>query len=296
MSSYPDYPFTSKYFNCNGHRMHYIAEGDPNNPPLLFVHGNPTWSFYWRKLIAQFKDNFYCIAPDHIGMGLSDKPVEGIYSYQLADRIRDLSSFIEHLELTQKIHMMVHDWGGMIGCGFAVQNPERIASLAICNTAAFGLPPNASFPWQLKISKSVFGRFAIKVLNGFCRYAVKHCVTKTALPADVAAAYLSPYNNIENRTSIYCFVKDIPLNHKHVSWSSMKSVEENLDRLNDIPKIIFWGCKDFVFTTDFLDHWLEVFPGIKHHRFEASGHYIIEEEPEAICSQMATFLNQCQPA
>ena len=294
--SYPDYPFEHKYLNCNGHRMHYIAEGDPANPPLVMVHGNPTWSFYWRKIISHFKDDFYCIAPDHIGMGLSDKPVYGAYSYKLEDRVKDLTTFIDSLELKQPIHLMVHDWGGMIGAGYAVTHKENIASWTICNTAAFGLPPNASFPWQLTASRSPFGSIAIQMFNAFCKYAIKHCVTKHKLPKDVADAYISPYNNYQNRISVYRFVKDIPLNDRHPSWAFMKSIEDELDTLKNIPKQIFWGCKDFVFTTDFLDYWLELFPGTPTVRFEESGHYIIEEEPEAICKQLESFLKQSQAA
>ncbi len=272
--------------------MHYVAEGNPENPAIVMVHGNPSWSFYYRHLISAFKDRYYCVAPDHIGMGLSDKPSDAAYSYRLEQRIDDLEALIESLPITQPLTLIVHDWGGMIGSGFATRHPERIKNMVICNTAAFGLPSDTSFPWQLTASRTPFGSLAIRGWNAFCTYAIKHCVTKKPLEKDVAAALLAPYDNWDNRLAVLRFVQDIPLNERHPSWPAMKKVEDNLDKLKDIPKMLLWGCKDFVFNTKFLDHWQRLFPDATCHRFEESGHYIIEEERDQIISLIDPFLHQ----
>lgn len=289
---YPDYPFTSTYYDCNGHQMHYVAEGDPAQPAMVMVHGNPSWSFYYRHLIHSFKDRFYCVAPDHIGMGLSDKPDDSAYSYHLQQRIDDLEGFIDSLQLNEPFTLVVHDWGGMIGCGYAVRHPERIARMIICNTAAFRLPDNASFPWQLRMSRTLFGSLAIRGWNAFCTYAVKHCVTKAPLKKDVAQALLAPYDSWHNRRAVLRFVQDIPLNEQHPSWHTVQTVESALPQLTDIPKLLLWGCKDFVFTPAFLDHWQTLFPDAEVHRFEESGHYILEEEQEAIIPLITAFLER----
>ncbi len=130
----PLYPFASHEITLGGHRYHYLDEG--TGEPLVLVHGNPTWSFYWRELVAGLRGHYRVLVPDHIGCGLSDKPDDRSYSYRLAQRVADLGQWIEQLDLRQ-ITLVGHDWGGGIGMGAAVAAPQRFARFVLMNTAAF---------------------------------------------------------------------------------------------------------------------------------------------------------------
>ena len=146
------YPFGSHAADIGGLRLHYVDEG--TGPPVLAVHGNPSWSFYWRSLISDLSDSHRVIAPDHIGMGLSDKPTRATYPFTLRRRIDDLTDFVDSLELTEPLTLIVHDWGGAIGCGWAVEHPDQVSKLVITNTAAFGLPSGKAMPALLSAARS----------------------------------------------------------------------------------------------------------------------------------------------
>jgi len=145
------FPFASHYLETRGLRMHYLDEGPRDAPPVLMLHGNPTWSFYYRNLVKALSQTHRCIVPDHIGCGLSDKPGDEKYDYRLASRIEDVDTLIEHLGLCRPLNLVVHDWGGMIGFAWAVKNPERISKLVVLNTAAFPLPEEKRMPPALSL-------------------------------------------------------------------------------------------------------------------------------------------------
>src|SRR5262249_37712127 len=139
------------YFSRPPGRMHYLDEG--SGEPVVMLHGNPTWSFYYRNLILSLRDSYRCVVPDHLGCGLSDKPSEAAYDYSLKSRIDDLEALLNHLGV-DKITLVLHDWGGMIGMGFAARQPDRIRRLIVSNTAAFHLPHSKRFPWSLKLGRN----------------------------------------------------------------------------------------------------------------------------------------------
>ena len=133
------YPFTSHYIGVSGLKYHYIDEGQ--GEPIVMVHGNPTWSFYYRELIKALSGSYRCIASDHIGCGLSDKPDVTDYDYRLRSRVDDLDKLSNTVTAGEKITLVLHDWGGMIGMAYALRHPEKIARLVVMNTAAFLPPP-----------------------------------------------------------------------------------------------------------------------------------------------------------
>ncbi len=196
--SFPDYPFTPHYFDLQGIRLHYVDEGPADRalsqdaPPILMLHGNPTWSFYYRRLISALRSTHRVIVPDHIGMGLSDKPGELQYEFTLARRVTDLEKLIDSLNLRHPLTLILHDWGGMIGMAYATRHPERIAKIVILNTGGFSLPKTKKMPWQLNLARSPFlGGLLVRGLNAFSRGAIKDCVTRP-LPKDVARATSPP--------------------------------------------------------------------------------------------------------
>lgn len=285
----PDYPFDPHWTNLSGHRLHYLDEG--SGSPVVMVHGNPNWSYYWRKLIPALSDRFRCLAIDHIGCGLSDKPDDAHYDYTLARRIADLEAWLDQLGVKENITLIAHDWGGMIACGFAVRHPERIAKFVMLNTAAFPLPKTKPVPWQLRLARTpLLGALLVRGFNAFSRGAVKSCVTRRPMPPDVAAAYCAPYDSWANRIAVHRFVQDIPLNPSDRVWNTVKEVEAGLHRLNDKRMLIGWGDRDFVFDHHFATEWQRRFPAAEWLRFPDAGHYILEDAADELIPAIRNFL------
>jgi haloalkane dehalogenase len=271
-----------------GFRYHYVDEG--NGDPIIMVHGNPTWSFYYRNLIQALRFGYRTLAPDHLGCGLSDKPDESEYSFTLEQRVEDLEEFVSQLNL-KKITLVLHDWGGMIGMAFAVRHPHLIERIIVSNTGAFRMPTTKKFPWQLSLArtKSV-GRYLILNHNAFSRAASKLCVARRELPQPIKEAYYLPYNNKRNRLAVYNFVKDIPLTERDPSYSIVAHTEKNLALFNKTPMLVLWGAKDFVFDDHFLNQWKSHFPHAVVHRFADVGHYILEDAWQEVVPIVKRFL------
>jgi haloalkane dehalogenase len=286
------YPFKPNYAEIRSTDYHYIDEG--TGSPVLMIHGNPTWSFYFRLLIKGLSSEFRAIAPDHIGCGLSGKPDPSEYDFRLKSRIEDLESFIGHLELAGKINLVLHDWGGMIGVAYALKNPEKINSIVLMNTAAF-FPPgrDMKIPLRIRLIRDCdfFADITVLGLNLFAKGAL-YMATQKGLAKDVKKGLIAPYNSWKNRRAVLEFVRDIPLRQKDPSYGIVKEVEGNLHRLSEIPMLICWGKHDFVFTENYLAKWRILFPEAEIHLFENAGHYVLEDEPEKTVSTVKDFLKR----
>lgn len=283
------YPFQSHYLDLHGLKMHYLDEGKGN--PVVMVHGNPTWSFYFRCLVKALSSEYRVVVPDHIGCGLSEKPRDGEYGFRLKDRIDDLTTLLDHLGLKRNITLIVHDWGGAIGLGYAVRRPESISRLIILNTAAFYPPDFKNIPLRLTLIRNFRG-FASPVvlgLNGFARGAV-YMAARKKLPADVKAGLLAPYNSVQNRLATLRFVEDIPLGPGDPSYGPLMEISEKLHLFQDRPILICWGGRDFVFNDKFLAEWQRRYPEAEVHYLARAGHYLLEDEPEKVTSLVQKFL------
>ena len=288
---FPDYPFDSHFATVKDLRIHYLDEGAKTAAPVIMLHGNPSWSFYYRHLLGVLSKTNRCIVPDHIGMGLSDKPAAADYDFSLGRRVDDLEALLDKLRIEENITLILHDWGGMIGMSYAHRYPERIKRLVILNTAAFHLPVTKKLPWQLTLSRLPFLNTILNQgFNAFCKGAVKYCVTRTKMPPDVAMAYLHPYNSWHNRLAVRKFVEAIPLKSKDEGYATVDAVDKNLQQFADLPMLICWGLKDFVFDEHFLKEWLRRFPKAESHRFEDAGHYILEDAKEDLLPLIEDFL------
>jgi haloalkane dehalogenase len=269
-------------------RLHYLDEG--RGEPVVMLHGNPTWSFYYRNLVLALRDSYRCVVPDHIGCGLSDKPGDSQYEYSLRRRADDVESLLDHLRIRENITLALHDWGGMIGMVYATRHPERIKRIVILNTAAFRLSSGKHLPWSLSLFRNTpLGPFLVRGLNAFCCGAAHYCVTRP-MPKEVRAAYLAPYDSWRNRIAVLRFVQDIPLRPGDRSYDLILEVENNLTRLENIPMLICWGEKDFVFDEHFLVEWQKRFPKAEVHRFPDAGHYVLEDVGEEIGPLLRHFL------
>lgn len=276
------YPFKSNFLDLNGQNYHYVNEGDGD--PILMVHGNPTWSFYYRDLIKEFSKTNQVIAPDHIGCGLSSKPQD--YDYTLKNHIKNLEKLIKFLDL-KNITLIVHDWGGAIGVGLATKYPQLFKKIVILNTAAFHLN---RIPKRIALCKlPVFGEFIVRRFNAFAGPAT-FMTTHKKLSNKVKAGYLYPYNSYKNRKAVAEFVKDIPMDEGHRSYKTLKDVEGDLSKLQAIPKLILWGGEDFCFNDDFYAKWLNIYPDAKSIYFKDAGHYVIEDKKDECIKEIKNFI------
>ncbi|MFK7920340.1 MAG: alpha/beta fold hydrolase [Bacteroidia bacterium] len=282
------YPFESHYLKIGGHSYHYIDEG--KGDPVVLLHGNPSWSFYYRELIPKLSPHYRCLAPDHIGMGYSDKPSDDAYSYTLPQRVKDLEEFLETKGITENITLIVHDWGGMIGMSYARRHPEAIKKIVLLNTAAFHLPEGKSFPLTLWFTRTLLGAFFVRALNSFSAGATMIGVSRKRMPSEVRQAYCAPYNSWQNRIATLRFVQDIPLKKEDPWYDYIVDLQDHLHLFQNTPVLVAWGLKDNVFDFHVLNKWMEYLPDAKIHRFEDCGHYVLEDAQEEIGELVIDFL------
>ena len=283
-----EYPWTGKHLDVGGARMHYLDEG--SGEPLLMVHGNPTWSFYFRHLVRAFADRRRCVVPDHVGCGLSDKPGDAAYDYVLDRRVEDLEKLVAHLGL-DGITLVLHDWGGMIGLAWAVRHPEKVKRIVLLNTAGFGLPPGRTLPWQVAVVRHLPLALPVRGFNAFARGAARGCSTRPGrMTPSLRKAYLAPYDSWANRIAVHRFVQDIPLSPNDRSWPTVQHVSEKLALFRNTPVAVFWGGKDFVFDDHFLAEWKKRLPHAEVHYYADAGHYVLEDAHEEIVPLVRRFL------
>jgi len=281
-----EYPFKSNFIDLDGSKMHYLDEG--NGFPVLMLHGNPTWSFYYRNLVKVFAGKYRCIVPDHIGCGFSDKPQD--YNYTLDTHIENVSRLVDKLKI-EKLNLVVHDWGGSIGMGLAVRRPELINRIVILNSAAF---TDSFIPLRIAACRIPFiGEIAVRRFNLFVQAARFMATSKTfGLTGEVLKGFLFPYRSYEDRVAIYGFVKDIPMKADHVSYPVLKEIENNLNLLSNRKIALIWGCRDFCFTTHFLERWKEIFPKAESFLFKTAGHYVLEDAKDEVIKHISEFLKE----
>jgi haloalkane dehalogenase len=283
------YPFGGRTIDRPGGRLHFLDEGTGDS--VVMLHGNPTWSFYYRNLVLALRDNYRCVVPDHIGCGLSDKPPKSLYDYSLKSRIDDLEALLEHLEVRENITLVLHDWGGMIGMGYAARHPERIKRIIASNTGAFPLPESKRLPRSLWIGRNTrLGARLILKHNTFCRAAARWCVTRRKMPDDVRRMYLMPYDTPENRVAVLKFVQTIPLKPTDPGHDIVTGVEASLPKFRDVPTLLLWGMRDFVFDEHFLAEWRRHFPHAESHTWPDCGHYLLEDAAGEVIIRVKEFL------
>lgn len=265
-------------------KYHYVDEG--KGETIVMVHGNPSWSFLFRNAIIALKEKFRVVAPDHLGFGLSDKPKD--FPYRLETHIENLEAFIIGMELTD-ITLVVHDWGGPIGLGFATRHPERVKKLIITNTAAFAMD---IIPWRIAMGKIPWiGEKLIVNLNLFAKAATKMTVEKP-LTKEIIKGYLFPFQKKKNRIAISKFVEDIPMDPEHPSFEALLSIEHSLWMFREKPVAIIWGMKDWCFTPTFLERWIDIFPQAETLELNNAGHWLFEDANEDIVPFIEHFMEE----
>ena len=204
--------------------------------------------------------------------------------------VEDIEFLVTHLGL-QNITLALHDWGGMIGMGWAHRHPDLVARLVILNTAAFPMPATKRLPaslWWARNTKA--GAVLVRGFNAFARGATRLAVTRQRLPKEVRDGLCAPYDTWDSRRAVLRFVQDIPLQDGDPSFSLVRDVGEHLDQFSDRPVLICWGERDFVFDDHFLRQWEEKLPAADVHRFSDCGHYVLEDAPDEIEQLVRGFL------
>lgn len=276
------YPFVSRFLELPAGRLHYVDEGE--GPALVMVHGIPTWSFLYRHLIRALAPRYRCIAPDHLGFGLSDKPAD--WSYRPPDHAANLAALIERLQL-RDVTLVVHDFGGPIGLACAVEQPENVARLVLFNTWMWSFAGDREKTWIGRLLASPLGRFLYTRLNVSPRVIFKHAFAdRSKLGGGVHRHYLAPLGTPAERRGNWVMARELL-----GSGDWYDGLWARRDRIRDLPALLLWGMRDVAFREKELVRWEALFTCARVVRLEGTGHAPQEEAPERVVAEMEAFLS-----
>jgi haloalkane dehalogenase len=280
----PGFPFRPRYVEQDGMRMHYVDEGDGD--PVLLLHGEPTWSFLYRRVIPQLTPVARCIAPDYFGFGRSDKPLDrGWYTYD--SQCASIARLVEQLDL-RGVTIVVQDWGGPIGFRVAVENRDRVARLVVMDTGIYsGRPPSETWLRFRELVRRTGGEFlAGQLVRATCT---------TDLPDDVVAAYDAPFPTAESKTGVLMFPELVPDSPDHPSAQPMLNVREAL-RQWERPALVFFGDSDAIFSPRVAERLAELIPGAElQPPVAGAGHFLQEDAGEEVGQRIAAWLSLRAP-
>ncbi|HPK53317.1 MAG TPA: alpha/beta fold hydrolase [Smithellaceae bacterium] len=286
------YPFQSNYIKVNGRTMHYLDEGD--GEPILLLHGNPTWTFLYRKFIPILKaEGYRILSPDLIGLGMSEKP-SNEYSYSLLHHTSNLEQFIVKLNL-KNINLVIQDWAGPIGLGYAVRRRENVKSQLIMSTWAWtDVSPfhDSIFPWRMMHAPLV-GPYFLQRRNALTERGLRlSVVNRERMTEDVLDGYRFPMQTYDDRATFLRFPRMIPLgenNKDNTASHTISRLNAQLPSLN-IPTLIIWGEQDDVFPKEWAQRFYEILPNARPPIYVQAKHFIQEDEPEFISRELLRFL------
>ncbi|WP_146577698.1 alpha/beta fold hydrolase [Neorhodopirellula pilleata] len=294
-------PYRSKTITIGSHRLRYLDEGPTQTPAqnpgqnpavdstrtILCVHGNPTWSFYYRRVIERFSADHRVVAVDHLGCGRSDKPDQDHFAYTMAAHRDNLIEVIDRLDL-KNIVLLAHDWGGAIGLSAVHRRRDRLSGIVLLNTAAF---PPPYMPRRIAACRwPIVGTPAVRGLNLFAKAAITMAMSRTKLSEQAARGLLAPYDCWANRVAIDRFVRDIPLKPSHPTYDTLSELELNLKDFDHLPIQLIWGMKDWCFRPECLWRFEQIWPNARVQELATTGHYVMEDSPEETLATIASFL------
>lgn len=277
-----EYPFQSRFLDLEAGRMHYLDEG--TGPVVVFVHGTPVWSFVYRNLIKALSRTHRCIAPDHLGFGLSDKPPG--WGYRPADHAYNLGILIERLGLCD-ITLVVHDFGGPIGLAYAVKRPENVARLVICNTWMWSLRENREAAQISGMLGGAFGRFVYERLNFSPRVLIPAISGERKIPAHIHRHYIDVAPTPQARHAMWVCARELVGSSE---WYD--SLWAQRERIRHHPALLLWGLRDRGVLSGVFDlaRWQGLFTDARSVTYPAVGHFVQEEAAPEIAAEIAAFL------
>ncbi|WP_332777510.1 alpha/beta fold hydrolase [Polaromonas sp.] len=278
-----EYPFESRYFDVPVGKLHYVDEGAGS--PIVMVHGNPTWSYLYRHLIKRLRPEYRCIAVDHIGFGLSDKPKD--WTYRPQDHAGNLAALIEALAL-KNVTLVLQDWGGPIGLSYAVRHPENVARIVLINTWAWPVNRDLHYVGFSSFMGGPIGRMLIRRHNFFARVLLRQAFgDKAKLSKAAHEHYIHPLVAPEDRQGCIAFPKQILAS---TPW--LGQLWDKVSVLKGKPKLLVWGMKDIAFRDKELKRWEQTFPEAQAVRLNTVGHFVQEEAPDELAEAVVPFLQK----
>jgi cis-3-alkyl-4-acyloxetan-2-one decarboxylase len=282
------FPFEPRFLRAGRTNLHYVDEGPDGAPPLLFLHGNPTWSYLWRRPIADLSDQGRrCIALDHMGFGRSEKPPR-MSAYTLERHVENALALIDSLDL-RDVTLVGHDWGGPIGLGALLERQERLRAVVLMNTWAWELPSWLP-PFIREFRTEGLGEILALGGNLFVESIPGGMTRRDADPV-MMDAYRAPFPDYWSRAGTLAFQRDLPLTERDRSAPVMAAIHERLPEL-DVPVLLVWGMRDPVFQPVFLDQWRELFPDAEVAEIEDASHFVVEDRPDAVTGAIERFLRR----
>ena len=276
-----EYPFDHLYSETSFGKIHYIDEGQ--GPLLVFIHGNPTWSFVYRDIIKSLRSDYRCIALDLLGFGLSDKPLDCDYTPQTHAKV--FESFVNTLGL-KDITLVLQDWGGPIGMSYAVNFPDNINKLVIMNTWCWSVKGDFHYEAFSRMMGGSLGQWLIRRFNIFVRLVMpKATQDKCSLTQSILNHYLHPLPTPDTRLACAQFPRSII---EESVW--LDQIWNKMNSLKNIHTLICWGMKDIAFREKELDRWDRFFTTTDVHRFDDSGHYVQQEKSSEIIPLIREFM------
>ncbi len=277
------FPFESRFFETpDGQRMHYVDEG--SGPTIVFVHGNPSWSFEFRHLIAELRSDFRCIAADHVGFGLSSRSDERDDHHPHA-HARRFAALLDHLQVTD-VTLFMCDWGGPIGLDFARRRPGRVSRLVLANTWCWPVNRDRHFLFFSLVMWSPLGQYLIKRRNFFVNGVMPRAIAvKSAMTPEMMEHYRRAQPSPSERAACAALPGQIIRASK---W--LGDIWENRVRFADKPTLIFWGLQDIAFRRQELERWRSALSDTEVHDYSDVGHFVAEEAPDRVVAALRDFV------
>jgi pimeloyl-ACP methyl ester carboxylesterase len=287
------WPFEPRWFDADGGRVHYVDEGPREGTPVVMLHGNPAWSYLYRRFIAELTAAGHrAVALDLLGFGRSDKPDDSA-AYSIVRHSGRVRTLLDGLDL-RDVCLVVHDWGGPIGLPWAVANEERVARLMILNTFAPTLPGPMGRSLTLRLLRlRGSGELIAKVRGGLTEDFLLGAGTRRRdrLDDDVKRAYRAPYPDAASRTGVLAFPRQVPLSPDTPVAELTRETDAGLKRhFRDRPAHICWGMRDVLFGPDVLDLWRAALPNAGVTRLEDAGHFVQEDAYEQVIPELLGLL------
>ncbi len=283
------FPYKPNYKKINGFQMHYVDEG--KGEPIVCVHGEPTWGYLYRKFIAELSKTNRVVVPDHMGFGKSEVPQDK--KYILEEHVDNLSKLLLHLDL-KNITLIFQDWGGPISFGFATKHPDRVKRLVIMNTSVGVARPDRKLWYESMVEDGTYDSLMGNMKLFIPQFVFSTFTRKFSREEKkiMKKAYKAPFPDKASNMGARAFPLDIPKGEDHISSKIMNKIRENMNLLNEKPKIIIWGMKDMIFPPKIIVVWKKIYPDIKVHEIESASHFLQEDAPEEIITIIKNFLKE----